>query len=86
MNRHAPDTRESEKFRDDFRDKAIGTIRKYADLNIIKARVVLDTTGRRRRGFALEDLNTYSVSLEPWYDSPHGEEPGSRKEEMHGHL
>ncbi|MDE2927635.1 MAG: hypothetical protein OXT71_14670, partial [Acidobacteriota bacterium] len=22
-------------------------------------------------------------SLEPWYDSSHGEEPGSRKEEMH---
>ncbi len=25
-------------------------------------------------------------SLEPWYDPLHGEEPGSRKEEMHGHL
>ena len=33
-----------------------------------------------------EDLNADVDSLEPWYDSPHGEEPGSRKEEMHGHL
>ena len=41
---------------------------------------------RRRRVFALEDLNAHVDSLEPLYDSPHGEEPGSRKEEMHGHL
>ena len=66
--------------------KAIGTIRKLADLNIIKARAELDTAGRRRRVFALEDLNADVDSLKPWYDSPHGEEPGSRKEEMHGHL
>ena len=66
--------------------KAIGTIRKLADLNIIRARVELDTAGRRRRVFALEDLNAYVDSLEPWYESPHGKEPGSRKEEMDGHL
>ena len=66
--------------------KAIGTIRKLADLNIIQARVELDTAGRRRRVFALEDLNAYVDSLEPWYDSPHGEEPGSRKEKIDGHL
>ena len=36
------------------------------------------TSGRsRRRVVALEDLNAYADSLEPWYDSPHGEEPGS---------
>ena len=46
----------------------------------------LDSTGRRRRVFALDDLNAYVDSPEPWYDSSHGEEPGSRKEEMHGHL
>ncbi len=66
--------------------KAIGTIRKLAVLNVIQARAELDTAGRRRRVFALEVLNAYIDSLEPWYDSPHGEEPGSRKEEMHGHL
>ena len=56
----------------------IGTIRKLADLNIIKARSEFDTAGRRRRVFALEDLNAYVDSLQPSYDSPHGEEPGSR--------
>ena len=66
--------------------KAVGTVRKLDDLNIVKARVELDSAGRRRRVFALEDLNAYVDSLEPWYDSPHGEEPGSGKEEMHGHL
>ena len=35
--------------------------------------------------FGPEDLNAAAGSLGPWYDSPHGEEPGSRKEEMHGH-
>ena len=63
-----------------------GTIRNWADLNIIKTRVALDNACRRRSVFALEDLNADTDSLEPWYDSPHGEEPGSRKEEMHGHL
>lgn len=66
--------------------KIIGTIRKLADLDIIKGGADLDTAGRRRRVFAREDLNTDVDSLEPWYDSPHGEEPGSGKEEMHGHL
>ena len=66
--------------------KAIGTVRKLADLNTIQARVELGTAGWRRRVVALEDLNVYIDSMEPWYDSPHGEEPGSRKEEMHGHL
>lgn len=37
--------------------KAIDTIRKLADLNIIKARVELDTAGRRRSVFALENVN-----------------------------
>ena len=64
----------------------IGTVRKLADQNIVKIRTEIDTTGRRRRVFALVDLNAYADSLEPWYDSPHGEEPGSRKVEMHGHL
>ena len=45
--------------------KAIGTIRKLADLNVIQARAELDTTGRHRRIFALEDLNAYIDSLEP---------------------
>ena len=37
-------------------------------------------------------FDAYADSLEPWYDSLPGkepgprEEPGSRKEEMHGHL
>ena len=65
--------------------KAIGTIRKPAVPNIIHAKAELDTAGRRHV-FALEDWNAYVDSLEPWYDLPHGEEPGSRKEEMHGHL
>ena len=34
--------------------------------------------GRGRDVFALEDLNADASSLGPWYDSPHGEEPGSR--------
>ena len=38
--------------------------------------------GRGRDVFALEDLNADAGSLEPWYDSPHGEDPGSRKEEI----
>ena len=46
----------------------------------------MDTAYRRRRVFDLEGLNAYVDSLEPWYDSLYGEEPGSRKEEMHGHL
>ena len=41
--------------------------------------------GRGRGVFALEDLNADAGSLGPWYDSPHGEEPGFRKEEMQGH-
>ena len=41
-----------------------GTIRKLSDLNIVKASVELDTPGRRV--FALEDLNAYVDSLEPW--------------------
>ena len=65
--------------------KGIGTIRKLPPLNIIKARAELDTAVRRHV-FALENLNAYLDSQEPWYESPHGEEPGSRKEEIHGHL
>ena len=65
---------------------AIGTIRKLADLNIVNARSEFETAGRRRRVFALEDLNAYADSLQPRYDSPHGEEPGSRTEETVGHL
>ena len=61
-----------------YLNKAIGTIRKLADLNIIHARIELDTTGQRRRVFPLVDLNAHADSLEPWYDLPHGEEPGSR--------
>ena len=37
-------------------------------------------------GLPAERIEIHRFSLEPWYDSPHGEEPGSRKEEMHGHL
>ena len=36
--------------------------------------------------FLRERREIRRFSLEPSYDSPHGEEPGSRKEEMHGHL
>ena len=45
-----------------FLGKAFGTIRKLADLNIIKARAELDTADRRRWGFALEDVNAYARS------------------------
>ena len=45
--------------------KAIGTICKLAELNIIHARAELDTADRRRRVFALEDLNAYVDSLKP---------------------
>ena len=40
---------------------AIGTIRKLADLNIIKAKYEFDTAGRCRRAFALEDLDAQSI-------------------------
>ena len=53
--------------------KAIGTIRKLSDLNMITARVDLDTAGSLRRVFSQEDLNACVDSLKPWYDSPHGE-------------
>lgn len=59
---------------------SIGKIHKLADLNIILARIELDTASRHRGVFPLLGPNAYVDSLESWYDSPHSEKPGSRKE------
>ena len=44
----------------EYLGKAIGTILKLADLNIIKGRVELGTIGRRRRVFALQTATLWS--------------------------
>ena len=67
-----------------YLDKHKNTVRKLADLGIIKARVELDLSGRKRRVFTLEALNAYIDSLAPWYDLPNGEESGAEQEEDHG--
>ncbi len=62
------------------------TIRKMADLGQIAGRMETDAGGRRHRVFTLEALDSYIESLPSWYDSPHGEKPGARKEKSHGYL
>jgi len=42
----------------------------------------MDTTGRRRRVFNLEDSNAYVDSLDRWKVSCHAKGPGSRKKEV----
>ena len=53
------------------------TVRKLVDLGIIKARVELDLSARKRRVFTLEVLNAYIDSLATWSDLPNGEESGA---------
>lgn len=67
-----------------YLDKHKNTVRKLADLGIIKAKIEVDLSGRKRRVFTLEDLDAYIDNLDPWYDPPNGEESGAEQEEIHG--
>ena len=63
------------------------TIRKMVDRGILPAKTELDSAGRKRRLFLVEDLDAYLDSLPDWCDSGPGEEPGSSgKESGNGHL
>ena len=71
----------------EYLGKSLNTIRKMADLGILKCKSEPDSGGRLHRIFFIEDLNAYLDALEDWCDSGPGEEPGrSRKEGENGHL